>query len=212
LIGLARTLGRTAIRRNPRNRVLPALLLVTDPQRTPDPLAAAARLPRGAGVIYRAFGHPGAVEIGRALAALCRRRGLVLLVGADEALAARIGARGLHLPERDLARARRVAARRPGWILTGAAHSGAALARAADCGLAAALLSPVFESNSPSAKRALGSLRFARLARPARLPVYALGGINGDTALRLASSGAVGLAAVEALSLPSLRKSGGPIA
>jgi thiamine-phosphate pyrophosphorylase len=211
LIGAARTLRRTAARRNPRNHVLPALLLVTDPQRTPDPLAAAARLPRGAGVIYRAFGDPGAVRIGRALAVLCRRRRLVLLVGADEALAARVGAHGLHLPERNLAQARRIAARRPGWILTGAAHSRAALARAAGCGLAAALLSPVFESKSPSAKRALGPLRFARLVRPARLPVYALGGINGDTAGRLAASGAIGLAAVEALSLPALLGSEGPI-
>ena len=197
---LARKLGRAARRRNPRMRA-PPLLMLTDPRRTPDPLDAAAGLPRGAGVIYRAFGDPEAVRVGLALAALCRRRGLILLVGADEALAVRIGAQGLHLPERDVAKGRAIRARRPKWIVTGAAHSRRALARAAAAGLHAALLSPVFESLSPSAGRPLGAVRFARLARGAGLPVYALGGINVSTARRLAGSGASGLAAVEALTV-----------
>jgi thiamine-phosphate pyrophosphorylase len=200
---MARTLRRTGARRNPRIRALPFLLLVTDPRRVPDPLAAAARLPKGAGVVYRAFGDPDAIRIGRALAALCRRRGLVLLIGADEALAAAIGADGLHLPERSLGHARRIAARRPKWLITVAAHSRLALAKAAQAGLDAALLSAVFASDSPSAGPPLGSLRFTRLARRARLPVYALGGINARTALALALSGAAGLAAVEALAPPS---------
>jgi thiamine-phosphate pyrophosphorylase len=152
-------------------------------------------------VIYRAFGAEDAVATGRRLAALCRRRGLVLLAGADEGLAAAIGADGLHLPERGLAGAPRIAARRPEWILTGAAHSRRALARARAGGLDAALVSPVFESRSPSAGKPLGALRFARLVRGAGLPVYALGGINPATARRLTGTGACGIAAMEALSV-----------
>jgi thiamine-phosphate pyrophosphorylase len=198
----ARKLERAARARKPRRGrpALPPLFFFTDPDRTPAPERTAARLPRGAGVVFRAFGRPDAVQVGRRLAALARARGLVLLVGADEALAARLGADGLHLPERSLAAAPRLRARRPGWLLTGAAHSRAALARAARAGLDGAVLSPAFPSRSLSAGRPLGPLRFARLARGARLPVYALGGVSARTARRLESTRAAGLAAVEALS------------
>jgi thiamine-phosphate pyrophosphorylase len=160
-------------------------------------LAIAARLPPGSGVIYRAFGAPDALETARALARLAHKRGLVLLVGADERLAAAAGAHGLHLPERDAAGAPRVRARRPNWLITAAAHSPRALAGAGRAGCDAALVSAVFESRSPSAGRPIGPRRFARLVRTAGLPVYALGGVDARTARRLLDTGAVGLAAVE---------------
>ena len=194
----ARTLGRRhGEGKRPLARPLPSLFFVTDPNRTPDPAAIAAGLPRGCGVIYRAFGRADALPVGRALAAVARARGLVLLVGADEALAAALGADGLHLPERDLHRARAIRARRPAWLVTGAAHGAAALRRGR--GLDALLLSPVFDSRSPSAGPALGPTRFATLVRGAAAPVYALGGVNGATAPRLLASGAAGLAAVDGL-------------
>ena len=59
------------------------------------------------------------------------------------------------------------------------------------------LLSPVFESASPSAGPPLGPGRFAELVRAARLPVYALGGVTAETAPRLMDTGASGIAAVE---------------
>lgn len=190
-------IARTLSRRFPHGKRLPPLFFVTDPARTPDPATVAARLPRGAGVIYRAFGRADALEVGRELAAVARARDLVLLVGADEALAAALGADGLHLPERDLHRARAIRARRPGWLLTGAAHGRRGLARGA--GLDALLLSAVFESRSPSAGRPLGPTRFSALVRGASTPVYALGGVKGSNAARLLSSGAAGLAAVDGL-------------
>jgi thiamine-phosphate pyrophosphorylase len=190
----ARTLGR----RRRRGKRLPTLWLVTDPARVGDPVAAARSLPRGAGVIYRAFGAADAVTTGRALAAVARTRGLILLVGADAVLAAAVGAHGLHLPERQVTRAPRLRARHPGWLLTGAAHDRAALARAGRAGLDAVLLSAVFPSRSPSAGPPLGPVRFARLAHDSGRPVIALGGVNGRTAPRLLDTGAAGLAAVEA--------------
>ena len=151
-------------------------------------------------MIYRAFGDPAALSVARRLAALCRAKGLIFLVGADEALAAASGAQGLHLPERELARAPVIRASRPGWILSCAAHSPRALARAAAAGLDAALVSPVFNSRSPSAGAPMGPLRFAQLVRGARLPAYALGGVDMKNARRLWASGAVGIAAVDAVS------------
>lgn len=198
LLRTARTLGR----RGPRlksGRPLPALWLVTDPARLPDPLAAARRLPAGSGIIYRAFGRPDAIEVGRALATIARRRRLVLLAGADAHLARAIGADGVHLPERLVARSRTLRARDRRWIVTGAAHSSLALRRAQRAGLDAALLSPVFASASPSAGQPLGPVRFAHMVRRAAIPVIALGGVSNETAPGLVSTGASGLAAVDAL-------------
>ena len=189
----ARTLGRRAR----LGKRLPPLFFVTDPARVSDPVGVAQGLPRGAGVIYRAFGRADAVEVGLRLAAVARSRGLVLLVGADPRLAARIGAHGLHLPERDLGKVRALRQRRPRWLLTGAAHDRRAVATGRD--LDALLLSAVFPSLSPSAGRPLGPVRFAGLVRRARKPVYALGGVNAATARRLLASGAAGLAAVDGL-------------
>ncbi len=172
---------------------------MTDPARIPDPIAAAARLPRGSAVVFRAFGAADAVQQGRRLAAVARRRGLVLLAGADARLAIAIGADGVHLPERLAGRAGAVRRAHPCWLITVAAHGEAAVRRGRGQGADAVVISPVFESRSPSAGRALGPARLANLVRLTKRPVYALGGVNGKTAARLMRTGAAGIAAVEAL-------------
>jgi thiamine-phosphate pyrophosphorylase len=195
---IALTLSRRTDQRKTRS-TLPPLFFVTDPARTPDPTAVAARLPRGAGLIYRAFGAHEAPVVARALRRVADARGLVLLIGADEGLAAEVGADGVHLPQRLIAEGPALRSRRPDWVFTCAAHDARALHRAALAGLDAALTSPVFASQSPSAQGQLGPIRFTNLVRQARLPVYALGGVNRCTAPRLMSTGAAGLAAVEGL-------------
>lgn len=176
-------------------RVLPRAFFVTDPIRTPDPLKVVKRLPRGFGIIWRHFGESTRHATGHALARACRQRGLILLVANDPALARRIGAAGVHWPERQL---RGVRARWPGQIETASAHSRAALTRAKQHGIDAVFLSAVFPSRSPSAGAPLGALRFNRLALASPLPVYALGGIAPDNASRIAKH-AAGWAAIEAV-------------
>lgn len=201
---MATVLRRRALHLKAGARLAPPLLLVTDPARTPDPASAAARLPRGSGVVFRGFGAQDAADRLGALACTTRARGVVLLVGADPRLAAAAGAAGVHLPERALHRARAIRRARPGWIVTGAAHSAAALVRARRAGLDGVFVSPVFATRSPSGRgvRPLGTVRFAALVRGAGLPVYALGGVDARTARRLMGSGAAGLAAVDALAGP----------
>lgn len=194
MVRTAQALGRAAARRKPP---LPPLLFFTDPERTPDIEAAARRLPRGSAIVYRSFGAPGAEAQARRLLVTARSRGLLLLIGADAALAARVGADGVHLPERLAHRARRL--KRPGWIVTAAAHSALAARRGLLAGADAVVVSAIFPSASPSAGRPIGPLRLARIVRAAGGPVYALGGINDKTARRLMPAGLVGLAAVEAL-------------
>lgn len=178
---------------------LPGLWLVTDPQRTPDPLALADALPRGAGVIYRAFGSKDALATARALRRAAWRRGLVFLVGADAALAVAARADGVHLPERLAHRAAALRRAHPRWRITAAAHNRPAILRAARAGVDAVLVSAVFPSRSASAGAPLGPIRFAGLIRGARTAAIALGGVNENAAPRLLRTGAAGLAAVEAL-------------
>jgi thiamine-phosphate pyrophosphorylase len=194
------SLARTAAllrRRGGLRKALPHLLFFTDPDRTPDPEAIALTLPRGAAVVFRAFGAPDALERGLRLKAITRRRGLKLLVGADDAMAQAIGADGVHLPERLAGHARRLKSSHPDWIVTAAAHSTIAARRGLAAGADAVVVSVAFASNSPSARAALGPIRLALLVRAAKGPVYALGGINNKTARRLRGAGLVGLAAVE---------------
>lgn len=178
---------------------LPRLLFVTDPHRAPDPEAVAARLPAGGGVIYRAFGAPDALSRARALKSIATERGLILLIGADAALADACRADGVHLPENLAGEAVVLRALHPDWVLTAAAHSLAATRLAAEAGCDAALVSTVFASNSPSAGTPMGVQAFTDLVRAAPLPVYALGGVTPRTAPDLVGSGALGFAMVEGL-------------
>lgn len=189
---MART-GPCLRRRARQRKPLPALLYFTDPQRTHDPEAVAARLPKGSAIVYRAFGAADAPATALRLKAIARRRGLKLLIGADEVLAARIGADGVHLPERLASRAARIRARHPSWLITAAAHS----PRAARVPVDAVVISAIFPSRSPSAGSPLGPIRLAQMVRLARSPVYALGGINHTTAARLLATGVIGIAGVE---------------
>jgi thiamine-phosphate pyrophosphorylase len=205
LIAEAAKLSRLAQKQKPsqalsaRSRALPHLWLMTDPDRLPDPVGTALRLPKGSGIVYRGFGRPQALVEALALADLAKRRGLTLLIGADEALAYRVGADGVHLPERMMGNAKRFRARHPNWIITTAAHSPRAIAKAARLGLDGALVSPVFVSQSPSASRPLGQTRVAEWAHRANLPVIALGGIGHKNARLLSGTGVWGIAAIDGL-------------
>ncbi len=173
---------------------IPSLYFFTDPERTPDPVAVAERLPRGTAIVYRHFGAPDRARIARRLAVICRLRGLVLLIGADAELAKRCGAHGVHWPERLLP-----ATRGDFRLVTGTAHSAAALAKAGLAQLDACVLSPVLPTNSASTHPSLGIFRASQLARASAIPVIALGGVNAETTRTLVGRGFAGIAAVEGL-------------
>lgn len=120
------------------------------------------------------------MEIAISLALACRARGLALLIAADPALAVCVDADGVHWPFRLRGAARKWRARFD--LQTMSAHSGRELRLAAGLPVDAALLSTVFASQSASAGRAMGALKFRALVRGAGLPVYALGGITAESA------------------------------
>jgi len=84
-------------------------------------------------------------------------------------------------------------------MITAAAHSERALATARIACADAALLAPVFATPSHPEREPLGLLRARLIAARAGLPVYALGGVNAETASRLAHADFAGIAAIEAL-------------
>ena len=178
---------------------LPPLVLMTDDERLPDPVAAALGLPRGSLVVVRAKSDERRLRIAFELARIARRRGLFLLIADDPGLAARFGADGVHFPE---ARAGRIAywrARRPGWLFTASAHSLRAVAHASRSGADAVFLSPVFFTRSHPGRAALGAMRLRMIAQMSRVPVYALGGIDAETVARIRGAPIAGIAAIGAL-------------
>jgi len=174
--------------------VLPGLLVLSDPQRTPDPVALAQRLPAACGLILRTFGRKDIEAQARDLAQVCAARRVALLISADPDLAAQSGADGVHWPQWALSRVGRPW---PGALVTASVHDAGALRRAQPF-VDAVLVSTAFPSASPSAGRPIGAFRLAAFARRSRAPVYALGGVNAKTVRRLEGLGVRGAAAVGA--------------
>ena len=153
---------------------LPAIWLVTDARTDAGLERAIARLPRGSGVILRHH-HLNPNERAARLAQvrrLCRRFGHRLEVGG-------IGY-GPPAPHRRLA----------------TAHDLREIGRANRCGAQAVLISPVFPTRSHPGAPTLGRIRLLLLARRARMPVIALGGM---TARRFRGLGIHGWAAIDGL-------------
>lgn len=165
-----------------RRAALPSLWLFTDSHRLPDPVAAAARLPRGrAGIIFRHDDAPDRTSLGHVLAGICRDRRLILVVAGDPRLAARLGA-GVHLRS-----GRWPAPLRPKGLVTSSAHGVADLRRAQRAGAALIFLSPAFRTQSHPGAPGLEPLRWGLAAQRAthRQAIAALGGIDGRTVHRL---------------------------
>ncbi len=178
---------------------LPALFVMTDPDRLPDPLAVARRLPAGCGLVYRHFGDPEAGAVIAQLASLCAQRNIQLMISYDPALDG-IGApdAGVHFAQKHH---HAIAAWRTQWPdrpASAAAHDCKSARRALDEGVDAVFLSSVFASKSPSAGPPMGAQGFAHNVQTIGGPVYALGGITAQNAPDLCGA-ASGLACVSAI-------------
>ena len=141
---------------NLRQPPLPTIWLVTDARTDAALDRAIATLPRGSGVIFRHY-HLSPKERAARLAQvrrLCRRFGHRLEIGGESY--------GASAPHRRLA----------------TAHDLREIGRANRFGAEAVLLSPVFPTRSHPGRKPLGRLKFLLLARRARMPVIALGGMT----------------------------------
>lgn len=174
---------------------LPRIWLMTDERVKKKALIRAVRrLPRGAGVVFRHYGlkpRKRRALFARVLAA-ARPRGVRVLLAGTAAMAQAWGADGWHGATPGM--------RRNGAIHTAPAHSPAQMRRAERAGVDALFVSPVFATRSHPKARPLGAVRFGLLARQARKPVIALGGMTARRGRALRAMGAHGWAAIDALS------------
>ena len=154
------------------------LVMMTD-DRKADWACAAAALPLGSVVVVRARNAVQRRALAEQLAGLVR-----LLIADDPALAADIGADGLHLPQVRMREASHWRARCPHWIITSSAHSLRALMGVQH--LDAVFLSPVFATSSHKQAQPLTPVRAAFIAALSPVPVYALGGITARNAALVA--------------------------
>ena len=169
---------------------------MSDPKRIPDIKKVAEIMPHGSALIYRHFGEGMCGDTAKALRKITYERDMQFLIGKDIELAQECSADGLHLPEIDLAFAPSIREHYPDWVLTVAAHSAQTLSGKLTTSLDAAILSPVFASESPSAGVPLGVETFSHMAADADIPVLALGGINDANVFDLENSGAAGIAGI----------------
>jgi thiamine monophosphate synthase len=173
------------------------LFYCTDLARVCHPGKVIEKLPSGSVVICRDYDHAERETYARHLRALTCKNGQFLLVAGDVALARRVGADGVHLPEYML-RARPVLS---GFrLITAACHSVQALRRAERLGVDFALVSPVFSTRSHVDARPLGLHRLSRHISGTRVPCVALGGVNVKTARKLRPLRLAGVAAIDGLS------------
>lgn len=153
-------------------------------------------LPRGSGVVVRH--HATGEKERRALIAnvrnIARRHRLTLVVAASERQARQARADGYHQ------RSARIA--HGPMIRTVAVHNHRELVLAERAGADLIFLSPVFATRSHHGVRALGRARFALLARCAKMPVIALGGMTPRRWRSLRGLGIYGWAAIDALTPP----------
>ena len=169
---------------------------MTDPERVPDVVAAALKLPRGTAIIYRHFGSAHRFVDAEALRHVTFERGQQLLIGADPELAIEVGADGVHF-RRD---AKLIAPslwrqRCPDWLISMAGIKSGNYAGDLSV-LDGLLISSVFPSQSSSAGQPMGVQNFANKVASLPVPIFALGGINKVTAPKLLGSGAAGIAGI----------------
>lgn len=131
-----------------------------------------------------------AVEIGHA-------HGARIMLNADPQVALALGADGVHL---NASRLRTLAARplpRHLWV-SAACHDDAELAMARAIGADFAFVSPVQATSTHPEASPLGWSALDSLARGAGLPVYALGGLDGNSLVPALAAGCLGVATISA--------------
>lgn len=170
-------------------RALPKFWLMTDERQGDALFDALTRLPKGAGVIFRHYATPPAER--RALfeqvrGVAKRKRLMLILAGTPrEAIGWRADGNHGRSPHR-------------AGIRAAPAHDARELIAAERTGADLILLSPVFTTRSHPGGPALGRVRFNALARGAKRPIIALGGMTAERARTL--KGNYGWAAIDAWS------------
>lgn len=169
-----------------RHLALPRVWMLTDERQGDAMWTALDRLPKGAGVIVRHYSLPEKER--QAMVRRIGRRGIFVAYSGPESAARRAGAKAVYGKAKTPGRLPRLFP----------AHNRREIIAAERADAALLLLSPAFPTRSHPGARTLGTLRFGILARTARVPVIALGGMTPSRFKRLKLLGAQGWAAIDA--------------
>lgn len=175
---------------------------MSDPEVATDLTNSVQNLPRHTTIIYRHFGKKDFLKEAQILRQATFEKDQQLLIGADPDLAIKVGADGVHFKRDKALRLPMLWKERcPEWVITMAGIKSGDYEGNLTI-LDGLIVSSVFPSHSPSAGTPIGVKALTSKIRSAPCPVFALGGINEDTAPHLIGSGAYGLAGIRGV-LPS---------
>ena len=164
--------------------------------------ACAAALAGGATILqYRdkSSEHARRLDEARALQALCLRHRVPLIVNDDIALAAAVGAAGVHLGEDDAAIAEARARLGASAIIGVSCYDSLERARQFAALGADYLAFGAFFPSPTKPHARVAALQLLREAKPLGLPLVAIGGITHDNASLLVEAGADAVAVISAL-------------
>jgi thiamine-phosphate pyrophosphorylase len=173
-----------------RRQPPPRLWLMTDERQGEALWTSLERLPRGGGIVFRHYRCPPRQRrlLFERVKRVARRRHCLLLLAGSPKLARAWGADGSHDSRL-----------RPG-LVSAPAHDLAELRAAERAGASLVFLSPLFATRSHPGGRPLGRARFGLIARQARVPVVALGGVDERNGAGVGRLGAYGRAGIDAWS------------
>ncbi len=180
------------------------LVFMTDRTRAPNPDEICLALPRGSIVILRDYDFSGRKALAVTLKKICKKQGLLLLIAGDFDLATKVRADGVHLPEHMLFEYRTCRQLKKFSLITAACHNRKSLHRAIIIGVDAAIVSPVFKTNSHVGIAGIGVHVFSRLINRCGLPVVALGGISFQNVGQLKRLDIVAIAGIDGIAEQAL--------
>jgi thiamine-phosphate pyrophosphorylase len=177
----------------------PPLLLVTDRSQARQPLAAIAAAALTAGCRWMSLREKDLADVdlillARGLLPLTRSAGALLLLHGEASLAKLAGVDGVHLPAgADTGAARALLG--PEKLISVSIHTVIEAEAIDENSVDYALAGPAFETPSkPGYGPEIGRKGLAEIARAARVPVLAIGGINATRIGELIAAGATGVA------------------
>ncbi|HOX39384.1 MAG TPA: thiamine phosphate synthase [Candidatus Brocadiia bacterium] len=139
------------------------------------------------------------LELAHRARGMTKERGASLIINSRIDVAMAVGADGVHLGARSISivDARRIVGSE---ILIGySAHSPQEARDAAEAGADYVFISPIYPTRKPYDVKPLGAAAVKETARLARIPVYALGGVNESNAAEVMAAGATGVAVISAI-------------
>lgn len=185
---------------HPVNRAmsLPTQYLITPTPKDEGEFLAALERSLQAGIRlmqFKAKGLEGADyrRLATQVIALAHRYGCRVLLSGDAARVAELGADGLHLDSKALARC----SRRPvadGYLLAVSGHSLEALQQGERIGASFGVLSPINYTSAHPDIAPLGWEGMRAIAAQLAIPLYALGGVSADDEAAARSAGGQGIA------------------